>query len=156
MLFAILILSFILGTIGPFFDAATMLLIFDPFADISSAVCVFVGSVAMCLIIAPRAFVNVAVGMDENTMPISLIILPLTIIFATILPYLLAVAVFHSEEELTGVDCTIAQSNRPIILSLIIVHHFAVDTGDTAHRGAGAILIHDGAWAGGWVVVQDR
>ena len=155
MLFAILVLTLIFGTIWPFFDAATMLLVFDPFANISSAISMFVSSVAMCLIIAPRALIDIAIGMDENTMPISLIILPLAIIFTAILPDLLPIAVFHTVQELAGVDCTITQSNWTIILSLIIVHHFACDSRYTADWSATAILVHDGAWTGSRIVVED-
>jgi hypothetical protein len=105
--FAVLVLSFIFCAIRPFFDTTTMLLILDPFAYIGGTICVFVGSVAMRFIIAPRPFVYISVRMNQNTMPIRLIILPLAVVLAAVLPDLLSIAVLHTVQQLTCVDCAI-------------------------------------------------
>ena len=61
-------------------------------------------------------------------MSVCLISLPLSIVLASILPYLLAVTVFHAIKEITCVNGAVAKSNRSISLSLVVVHHLSSNT----------------------------
>jgi len=51
MLFAILVLTLILGAIRPFFNSSPMLFIFTPLSDVEGAVGVLVGAVAMGFVV---------------------------------------------------------------------------------------------------------
>lgn len=125
MLLSVLVLPFILGTIGPLLNTATMLLIFYPFANIRRSISMFVCPMTMCLIVLPRPFVNITVCVNKDTMTICLIILPLSVIFTAILPDLLTVSVLEAMKKLTSVNCSVTERYWSVILSLIIVHHFA-------------------------------
>lgn len=58
------ILAFILGTVWPLFDASSVLLVFEPLANICGSICMFICSMAMSFIIVPLTFVDVSVGMN--------------------------------------------------------------------------------------------
>ena len=156
VLLALLVLALVLGAVGPLLHAASMLLIFDPLAHVGGAIRMLVGAVAVRFVVRPRALVNVAIGVNQYAVPVCLVVLPLPIILAAILPHLLPVAILHAVEQLARVYCAVAQRYRPIILPLLIIHHFARYAGDVADGRTAAILIHDGAGAGRCrIVVED-
>ena len=124
MFFSFLVLAFVFGTVRPLFNSSAVLLVLDPLTNISGPVCVFIGSVAMSLIIGPGSFINVSVSVYEYTVAIGLIVLPLSVVLAAVLPDLLPVAILHAVEQFSGVNGPIAESNGPIILPLVVIHHF--------------------------------
>jgi hypothetical protein len=94
----------------------------------------FVLAVTMSLIVEPLTLIDIPISMDECASAISLIVLPLAIIFATVLPDLLSVSILHSVEEITCVDSTIRQSDGPVRHSYIIINHFS---------GYSAVIVRD-------------
>ena len=64
----------------------------------------FVGSLPMSLVIEPVTFVYVTVCVQQHPMAVCLVIVPETIVAATIRPNLLALAVLFSVESLACVD----------------------------------------------------
>ena len=66
--------------------------------------------------------------MDQGAVTVRLVSLPLTIILGSVLPHLLAIAVLHSVEELSSVDCSVTKSQRTVGLSLVAVYHILGDS----------------------------
>jgi len=98
MLLSIFVGSFVLGAIWPLLNSFSMLLILVPVSNIGSSIGMLVGSMAMSLIIEPLTLIDISVGMDQSSVPIRLVSQPLPIVFGSVLPDLLAIAVFHSIE----------------------------------------------------------
>ena len=124
MFLSILILSFVFGTIWPFFDSCSMLFVFEPLTHISRSIGMFIGSMSMCFIIQPLALIYVSISMDQSSLTVSLVSLPLSIIFRSVLPDLLAIAVFKAIEKFTSVYGTVGQSNWTVSLTIVVVYHF--------------------------------
>ena len=89
-------------------------------------------------------------------MAISLVSLPLSIIFRSVLPNLLTITVFHSVEELSCIDGSIAKSDGSISLPYVIIDHFFCNTvsviGHLPSTGSSLVLAikilrhHIGVW----------
>lgn len=62
--------------------------------------------------------------MNKCSLAISLISLPLTIILRSVLPDLLAIAIFKAIQKFTGINSSVCQCNRTIRLSIVVVYHF--------------------------------
>lgn len=128
MFFSVEVMTLVFGSIWPLFHSLSVLLIFVPFSDISSAISMLVCAMAVSFVVQPLAFVNVTVSMDQSSMAIRLVSLPLTIILGSVLPHLLPIAVLHSIEELSRVNGSVTKRQRPISLSLVAVYHILSDS----------------------------
>lgn len=122
MLFAVHVEAFVFCTVWPLLDAFAMLFVLIPLSDICGTISVFVGSMSVGLVIQPLTLIDIAISMDQCTLTVRLITLPLTIIFGTVLPHLLAITIFHTVQELSCINRTITESNWTVSLSLIVDH----------------------------------
>lgn len=134
MFLSIFILPFVLCSVRPLLNSFAMLLVLDPLSDVRGPVRVLVGPMTVGFVVAPGTLVNIAICVDQDTVTICLIRTPLAVVLASVLPDLLPITVFHSLEELSGVDGTIAESNGSVVLPHIIVHHFTGYSRDRSYR----------------------
>lgn len=110
MLFTILVVAFILGTVRPCLNTETVLLVFSPLASILSSVHVNIGTASMSLIIKPFSFVDISIGMDKTASAVGHVILPVALILAAVLPDLDTLAMSKALfGPLTLVNCSIIQ-----------------------------------------------
>lgn len=154
MLLAVFVLPLVLRSVGPLFDSLAVLFILDPFAYIGGSICMFVGSVSMCFIVVPRTFIYVSVCMDKNAMAVCLVLTPLAIVLAAILPYLLPVPILLALQQLSCIDGSVAQSDRTVVLSYVVAHHFTRYSGDRADGCPASVLIQNLAWPVG--IIESR
>ena len=104
MFFSVEVMTLVFGSVWPLFDSLSVLLILVPFSDVSSAISMLIGAMAVSFVVQPLTFINVPVSMDQSSVTVRLVSLPLAIILGSVLPHLLPVAVFHSIEELSCVN----------------------------------------------------
>ena len=145
MLFSEIVISLILGTIGPLFDTLTVLLILTPLADVSGAISMLIGSVR--LVVEPLALIDVTVSVDQLTMTIGLVTMPLTLVFTAILPDLLTESVLHAVKQITSVDGAVAERDGAVSLPRVIVHHFGSDSATSGQHATMLVIIilHNGS-----------
>lgn len=133
MLLAVLVHAFILRAIRPLLDAFSVLLVFEPVADVGGSVRMNVCPVSMSLVIEPLSFVDVAIRMDQLTVTVRLVAVPVSAILAAVLPQLLSVTILHAVQKFAGVDSSVAERDGSILLALIIVDHFCGDATLSGH-----------------------
>jgi hypothetical protein len=63
-----------------------VLLIFEPFTLIATAINVSVNTASMCLIVLPVTLIDVTIGMNETPATVCLVILPVTFIARAVKP----------------------------------------------------------------------
>ena len=87
-LFAIFVFTGIHGSIRPFLNALTVLLVKPPLTLVPIAVVVLIDPVSVGFVVFPHALVHITFGMDESTESILLAVFPETIVPRAIGPYL--------------------------------------------------------------------
>lgn len=75
------VLSVVLCTVWPSFNALAVLLIVEPFADVGRSVSVSVAAVPMGLIVAPLSLVHVTISVDKLAEAIGLVSRPFALVF---------------------------------------------------------------------------
>ena len=88
-----LVLSFISAFISPGFYTSTMLQIVFPFTLVHSAIYMFVNSSTIGFIICPEPVIYITINMNEFPFSMSSVFSPLSNIFSTVRPGLLAVSI---------------------------------------------------------------
>jgi hypothetical protein len=64
---------------------------------------------------------------NELAHAVRLVAVPVAVVLTAILPELLAEAVLHAIEKLAGVDSPVAEGDRSVLLSLVVVDHLGGD-----------------------------
>jgi hypothetical protein len=82
------IVTYVFGSIYPFFFTMSLLDIILEFTNIFAAVYMGIFTITVCHIILEFPMVNVSFGMPENSLTFCFVILPLTFIMSSISPIL--------------------------------------------------------------------
>lgn len=117
---AVLVLSFVLFSIWPFFDSISILFVIFPFSDVLCSVRVSISSISVCLIIQPLTFVDISIGMIQDSLTICFVVSPLSDVFAPISPGLSPIALSHTHLPLSFVSDAIVELNRPKFCDFIV------------------------------------
>jgi len=104
LLFAILILAFVLGAFGPDLDALSTLQVILPMAFVFGTILVLVLAVSIAFVGPPLTFICVAIFMEEGTFATSIAFLPHALIDSAIAPSHFALAMSETTSHLSLVD----------------------------------------------------
>ena len=114
------IITIVARLIGPGLYAVTMLEVIFPHAFVLGAIYVFVDSSTISLVVGPVAIVDVAIDMDKASLAMSSIFTPLSTIFRSIVPRLLAKSITEAALPLTGVHGSSFERISGTLFSLLI------------------------------------
>jgi len=108
------VLAFVNGTIGPCFNAETVLFVISPIALVSRPVCMSVGAFAVSLIILPFAFINVTIRVKQLSKPVCLVVKPVALVAGAIWPFLPAETLSELISPFTFVNGATWEGNRAL------------------------------------------
>jgi hypothetical protein len=124
MLLALLVVTFVFTSVGPYLLSESMLQVVAPLTLVLCSVLMNVNAVAVGLVVDPFAFENVSVDMPEFAPSAGLIEFPVAFVLGPVLPLLAPVAMLHVSVPLTDICRPIFELDLVPLLQLRFVNFF--------------------------------